>query len=52
MLLAKKPRYGGERAPKLCNLTLGDVKALLYISTLENFRNYVGIGTKEQELAL
>ena len=40
-----------ERASKICNLTLGDVKALLYITTLESDLYHSCIGSKEEELA-
>ena len=40
-----------ERAPKISNLTLGDVKALLYITNLESDLYYGSFGRKEGELA-
>ena len=40
-----------KRAPEICNLTLGDVKALLYITTLESDLFHGCIGSKEAELA-
>ena len=39
-----------ERAPKICNLTLGDVKALLYIATLGSGIFHDCTRSKEEEL--